>query len=265
MRKIIFLVFVIFIACNSNKKDKQLPFYEIYKYDNEFSLRQDKIEFLDSMLENYPYSDYLHGLKIMAIAKQGKANEAIDYSNHIVVNLDVYDHYLITGRAFARMKLYGLKGVPFDTNVTYTAKDSALVKLLMKTYTHVQDSSFSEMLKYISGTDRGQYLPTYTKEFLEAYQNDRQKINLWVRLGLAKIYAAFFQVDKATRYYREAYEVNPDNADLLLAYSEFQTRIHQNYEFAKELLDKIPASYNRDSVEALKQIIEDSTNEILIP
>jgi tetratricopeptide (TPR) repeat protein len=102
-------------------------------------------------------------------------------------------------------------------------------------------------------------VPTYyIKDFERAYILDTNSINIWVRVGLAKVYDKFSKPKHAKKFYEEAYAINSENADLLLAYSEFLIRNKIDYEWAENLLNKIPNIYVPDSVNTLREMLKDS-------
>lgn len=221
---LLFVVIIIGIVACNKKKESKFEIYDIYQYDNKLSLRQDKIQFLDSLIDEFPNSEYAYGMKIKVLSDKGQYKQSLDLFNqlHTIKFSDNYFSFSYFGLGYR----------------TYKMKDLTIIKV----------NNFKKDYNF----DLEDLLPYEFKFLFNSIQDDQNNVNMWVRKTLAEIYDIYSNVNKSNDLFEEALSINPYNAELLLSYSEFLIRRKNDGEYAISLLNKIPKIFMKDSVENLK-------------
>ena len=193
MKKII-LILVLIIGCSNNHKEL-LP-EEIALIDNYLVNHNVGIKYIDSLLDIYPDSEYLHGIKIMYFANKGMYKKAFNYQNNIARD-GIYGTFTTMGWA-----------------QSYKLLQERKYNLLLST----NIDSFKESIKldthYVNIWARVELADIYLKKgtrvkaedlLLDAYNIN--PTNSYVLEKLTKFYLLYNQKKEAKKYFNK---INPN-------------------------------------------------------
>lgn len=96
---IFFLIFV--MSCS--KEQKGIPYYQILSIDKKIPPGKAGINFIDSMLEIYPKSEYLYGMKIMKLAGLGYYDSAYSLYIHTVDDQKINGTFMVSAFGYYYM------------------------------------------------------------------------------------------------------------------------------------------------------------------